>query len=263
LGLTGGDIFPFTTLYEKLHNEHIQSFLFQEAHINSSTYSQTFSKGAHLIGHFNLSQGLASLSELHATQASSKSYSFFYHSHIDFVGHRKGVESSSFEKSVLYCLDRLEKELIPALEKVNKKTALLVTADHGMVQVYPEKTLYINKLVPDLEQFLEVKDPAGSCRDMFLHVKQDKREEAIEKIQRAVEGKAEVWKIEEMIANGLFGKDPMSHRFLERVGNTVILPYEYEGVWWLEKHRFEQHFHGSHGGLTPQEMETIFGFLSF
>jgi hypothetical protein len=132
-----------------------------------------------------------------------------------------------------------------------------------MVQVYPEKTLYINKLVPDLEQFLEVKDPAGSCRDMFLHVKQDKREEAIEKIQRAVEGKAEVWKIEEMIANGLFGKDPMSHRFLERVGNTVILPYEYEGVWWLEKHRFEQHFHGSHGGLTPQEMETIFGFLSF
>jgi len=41
------------------------------------------------------------------------------------------------------------------------------------------------------------------------------------------------------------------------VGNLVILSYRYESVWWYEKGKFEQNFYGHHGGLTPQEMETI------
>jgi hypothetical protein len=41
------------------------------------------------------------------------------------------------------------------------------------------------------------------------------------------------------------------------VGNLVILPYAYESVWWYEKDKFEMRFRGHHGGLTPQEMETI------
>jgi hypothetical protein len=28
-------------------------------------------------------------------------------------------------------------------------------------------------------------------------------------------------------------------------------------VWWYEKGKYEQKFFGHHGGLTPQEMETI------
>ncbi|MEP7284147.1 MAG: hypothetical protein ABI947_00100 [Chloroflexota bacterium] len=48
-----------------------------------------------------------------------------------------------------------------------------------------------------------------------------------------------------------------SATFMGRVGNLVILPYKYESVWWYEKGRFEQDFFGHHGGLTPDEMETI------
>jgi hypothetical protein len=42
---------------------------------------------------------------------------------------------------------------------------------------------------------------------------------------------------------------------LTRVGNVVILPYQYETVWWYEGGKFEMHFQGHHGGLTPEEME--------
>lgn len=257
------EMFPFTSFYERLHKEHIDSFLFHEAHINQSSYSQAVTKGAHLLGYLSLQQGLRSLRELQDQQKNRKTYSFLYHSHIDFVGHRKGIESAAFRNSILYCLDHIEKELIPTLEKAHKKTALLVTADHAMVSISPHKTLYINKVLPHLKDSLVVQDPAGSCRDLFLKIKEEERNAIIAQIRNEVEGMAEVWKIEDLIDHGVFGKGPLSDRFMQRVGNTVILPYDHQAVWWLEKHRFEQHFYGSHGGLTPEEMETVFAFLSF
>lgn len=257
------EIFPFESFYERLHKEDIDSFLFHEAHINQSSYSQAVTKKAHLLGYLSLQQGLRSLSELQDQQKSKKTYSFLYHSHIDFIGHRKGIESSAFRNSILYCLDHIEKELIPSLEKSGKKTALLITADHAMVSISPHKTLYINKALPHLKDSLQIQDPAGSCRDLFLKIKEGERDAIITQIRDVVEGMAEVWKIEDLIDQGVFGKGPLSQRFRERVGNTVVLPYDHQAVWWLEKHRFEQHFYGSHGGITPQEMETVFGFLSF
>jgi hypothetical protein len=59
-----------------------------------------------------------------------------------------------------------------------------------------------------------------------------------------------------LIEQGYFG-DEVSARLRERVGNLVILPYRNESVWWYEKGKFEQRFYGHHGGLTPEEMETV------
>ena len=73
---------------------------------------------------------------------------------------------------------------------------------------------------------------------------------------RDSEGKADIVKTEFLIENGYFGSE-VSSRFRERVGNLVILPYRHEAVWWYEKGKFEQRFYGHHGGLTPQEMETV------
>lgn len=63
-------------------------------------------------------------------------------------------------------------------------------------------------------------------------------------------------KTEDLIAEGFFGSG-VSTRFRERAGNLVILPYRHESVWWYEKDKFEMQFLGHHGGLTPQEMETV------
>lgn len=259
-GMSPEEFFPFTTLYQKLHLKKVDSFIFQESSINESPYSQAMSKGAHSVGYMNLAQGLKSLSELFLTPRTNKTYAFFYHSHIDSVGHRKGVHHKAFEKSILYCLDLLEKELAPLL-KSSKKIALLLTADHGMVPVTPKKTIYVNKEMPHLVDWLDVKVPAGSCRDLFLSVKKEYLERAISEMSHLLQGKAEVWKVETLIQKGFFGRVPVSQRFLERVGNVVILPYENEAVWWFEPHKFQQNFYGSHGGLTPHEMETSFLFL--
>ncbi|NGX47458.1 MAG: hypothetical protein K1000chlam3_00832, partial [Chlamydiae bacterium] len=102
--------------------------------------------------------------------------------------------------------------------------------------------------------------PAGSCRDFFLHVRPECLEELTEILTHFLEGKAEVYPTERLIAEGFFGPNPSSQNFLSRVGNLVILPYKGEAVWWYEKKRFEQNFYAAHGGLTREEMETLFLF---
>ena len=98
--------------------------------------------------------------------------------------------------------------------------------------------------------------PAGSPRDMFLYIKDERLDEAQAFLAKRLDGKADVVKTDSLIADGYFGTE-ISSRFRERVGNLVILTYRYESVWWYEKDKFEQKHYGHHGGLTPQEMETI------
>ena len=61
-----------------------------------------------------------------------------------------------------------------------------------------------------------------------------------------------------LIEEGLFGS--VSERFLERVGNLVLLPKADRAIWWHEKGRYGQHFHAMHGGLSRFEMEIPFLF---
>jgi hypothetical protein len=96
--------------------------------------------------------------------------------------------------------------------------------------------------------------PAGSARDFFLYIYEERLEEAQAFLASRLEGRAEVRKVAELMEEGYFGPN-LSPQFLGRVGNLVILPYQGESVWWFEKDSFEQRFHGHHGGLTKQEME--------
>jgi hypothetical protein len=76
-------------------------------------------------------------------------------------------------------------------------------------------------------------------------------------LQQALAGRAEVYRVQELIDQGFFGTTHPSAAFMGRVGNLVILPYQNETVWWYEAGRFEQKFYGSHGGLSREEMETL------
>ncbi|HSW72452.1 MAG TPA: hypothetical protein VLG44_03475 [Chlamydiales bacterium] len=140
-------------------------------------------------------------------------------------------------------------------------------ADHGLITVHPEKTFYLNQEIPQIKKnFLIGADqkplaPAGSCRDFFLHIQDEKLHETKEILDKFLSEKAEVYFTHDLIKEGLFGNKGTTQAFLNRVGNLVILPKRSEAVWWYEKNRFAQGFLASHGGLTKEEMETIFLFL--
>ena len=148
------------------------------------------------------------------------------------------------------------------------RICVVLTADHGMMGHDPARTVYLNRVLPEVEGWLErgtagrLKVPAGSPRDFFLHLREDCFDVALGAIRDALAGVAEVRAVHDLVAAGYFGDTAPSRRFLDRVGNAVILPRPGRAVWWYEEGRFESRHPGDHGGLSPEEMEIPFGVLS-
>ena len=254
-------LYPRSVFYPELQKLGVQSFVFGSHDYSPSTFSNVVTAGAEILPYKSLSEALTNLGLLLEKQT-QPTYVHFYFDQIDSTAHAYGptapqteAEIETFLLTMEYFFERIFKE---------KKILFLMTADHGQVEVDPATTIYLNRdpRFTGIERFLKTNRkgqllvPAGSARDMFLYVKEGQLEDAQSFLAPRLEGKADVVKTEALIENGYFGAE-ISPRFRERVGNLVILPYRYESVWWYEKGKFEQRFYGHHGGLTPQEMETI------
>jgi type I phosphodiesterase/nucleotide pyrophosphatase len=260
-GIPAGAFFPTHTFYQKLQTSGIASYVFQSEAYTPSTFSDIVYKGAKVTPYKRLSEALTNLAELVITDKAPLSYYFLYFDKIDAICHTYGPNSHQFAEIVDAFLRMMEELFYQKLVGKVEQTLLVLTADHGQVEVDPLRTCYLNKQGVGIEQCLQTNRrgkllvPAGSARDMFLHVKKERLDEAVSILQKHLAGRAEVYRTEQLVAQHFFGAAQPSKEFMMRVGNVVILPYQNESVWWYEGGKFEMHFQGHHGGLTPEEME--------
>ncbi len=262
-------LYPKTTLYQQFKKQGIHSYVFQPINIAHSPFSQAMCKEAIYMPYHHMSEGLDQVVELMKNlPRKEKHYLYLYFSEIDSAGHHSGLFSPEYEQIVMQTMILLEQRFHEKIRKLDRRAALIVTADHGMTQVDPKTTIYLNLKFPELIPMLKRNHrgqpivPAGSCRDFFLHIEEGFLDEAMKLLKNGLGKRAWVVKTSELLEQGFFGQ-ATSEEFLQRVGNLVILSYGHESVWWYEKDRFDQHFFAMHGGLTKEEMETIFLFASF
>ena len=64
-----------------------------------------------------------------------------------------------------------------------------------------------------------------------------------------------MWRCEPLLDGGLFGPPPFD-RLRPRLGNLLVLPHAGHSAFWFEEGKFWMRHKGSHGGLTPGEMDT-------
>ncbi|MBS0616072.1 MAG: alkaline phosphatase family protein [Verrucomicrobia bacterium] len=253
------EIFALPSVFKQMD---VPSFVFHPQTIASSAYSKTFFQGTIPTAHKQFVEGLDKLNDLLKRQ--DRGYFYIYFPDIDSEAHRHGLES----KQVYAALDRCFLALETFYQRLpSKKIALAVTADHGMTSIDPKKTYFLNKEIPGIESFFKCTKagkpivPGGSSRDFFLYVKEDKLKELKELLTQRLKPIADVVLTKDLIDQGFFGSRPPSDVFLSRVGNLVILPHAHESVWWYQKGKFEQKFFAMHGGLSPEELESIFLFM--
>lgn len=255
-------LYPTRTLYQDLRRHGVESVVVQHQGYALSPFSNVVTDGARVAPYRTLPEALVNLADMIGRQR-GPTYYFMYFDSIDAIGHHYGPESPQFAAEIEAFLATMEGIFHPALARANRRTLFLMTADHGQVAIDPATTIYLNRDVPELQAYLRANRsgqllvPAGSCRDMFLYVKEQYQDEARDLLSRKLDGRAEVHRVRDLIARDFFGPEPPAPEFMGRVGDLAILPYAGESVWWYEKDVFEQRFYGMHGGLTPEEMETI------
>jgi hypothetical protein len=167
--------------------------------------------------------------------------------------HDIGPDGPAADVAFAEALTLIERAPFPA------GTLVLLTADHGMSPVDPARTVYVNRVWPDLATHLKSGTdgkplaPAGSCRDLFLHVRDGHIDAVRDRLGDELDGVADIFTADTLVALGAFAEP--SARLRSRLGDIAVLPHYGEAVYWHEPGRFVQHFHGQHGGLSAQEME--------
>jgi len=243
-------LFPTDSVYARLADAGVRSTVVLPASIAGSAPNVGLLRMADAVP-FETAQG--ALAAASRALDEDTAYAHVYLDALDSLMHGVGIDDPAVGFVTRSVLDDLHRATFPP------GTLVLLTADHGMSPVDPDRTVYVNELWPGLAERLETGAdgkplaPAGSCRDLFLHVREEHVDEVCAALSERLDGVADVVAVDELVAEGIFTEP--SPRLRERLANVVVLPRYGEAVYWHEPGRFAQQLHGQHGGLSPQEME--------
>jgi predicted AlkP superfamily pyrophosphatase or phosphodiesterase len=182
---------------------------------------------------------------LAALAGAARSLVYGYIPELDLTGHVRGVDSAAW-RAQLQLVDRVVEQLVDALPD---DAALLVTADHGMLDVPAETRL-------DLDEQPELTDGvrllAGEPRARYVHAEPGAAADVLDRWRGVLGERAWVATREEAIASGVFG--PVDDALAPRIGDVVALA---RGSWALTASVREpgpSRLAAYHGSLTPTEL---------
>jgi len=271
---------PPRSFYERLAAQGIESVAVEPASFSPSTYDEVALRGARVQAHEGLPDAAAKLAAALAAPGEAPRYVYAYADEIDAAGHEFGPSSPEFEHACRASLDGLQSALLgPGAPRFAPGTVVLLTADHGQVDVHPRRSDMVDELWPQLAGMLRTGaggrrlSAAGSARDLFLHVEPEHVARVVEGLQERLGTRASVHASADLIRAGWFapngalgtppgtGGERVGPRLLERLGEVCVLPADGRMAWWSELGGGVHRFRGHHGGRTPAEATTFLGIL--
>ncbi|WP_434619376.1 alkaline phosphatase family protein [Arthrobacter sp. A5] len=192
----------------------------------------------------------AAAAELMAANESMLMY--FYWSALDKAGHGHGCQSEAWEHQ----LEELDAAMKRLAAQLPADTVLLLTADHGMVDVPPQARIDYSA-EPELVE--QVRHTAGEPRMVHLYLEPDAGEGALERLVAAWlkrYGK-QAWVLtrEQAVQAGYFG--PVRPEVSGRIGDVLIAAREPVAFFDLRRVRSSaMDVVGQHGSLTKAEREV-------
>jgi hypothetical protein len=168
-----------------------------------------------------------------------------YEGELDSTGHAKGCLSWAWEHQ-LGVVDSFAQRLREALPP---STALLITADHGMVDVGPDQRVNVDER---LDLLAGVSLLGGEARFRHLYCSSGAVDSVAAAWRAGLGERALVLTRDEAIGRGWFGEvDP---EVRPRLGDVVVASLGSNAVVSTSRFKHESKLIGFHGSLTPDEM---------
>jgi hypothetical protein len=168
---------------------------------------------------------------------------YLYVAELDVEGHARGVASDRW----LAALEALDAEVAGLVAALGSRHGLLVTADHGMVDVPPGAQVLLGDELLD-----GVREVAGEPRCLQLHLGAGTDPDAVAaRLRDGLGSRAWVATRTEAIEAGWFGfVDP---EVLPRIGDVMVAARR-NFAFYAQADDTARQMIGQHGSLTPEEL---------
>jgi Type I phosphodiesterase / nucleotide pyrophosphatase len=180
-----------------------------------------------------------------ASREGSRSLVYVYDSQLDYIGHGHGSESAYWRKE-LGAADSLAQRVRAALPK---DAVLLVTADHGMVDIAPDQRIDLDA-DPALTDGLRL--IGGESRFRHLYCVDGAAPDVVQTYRERLGDLALVLSREEAVERGWFGQ--VEDRVAPRIGDVVVASLGPVALVAARRFAQEAALIGLHGSLTEDEM---------
>lgn len=205
-------------------------------------FTRSTTDGAIFVGVADLDERVARAGEL--ARQTPGAFVYLYIPELDGLGHRLGWESEGW----ITGLERVDAAL-RELAASSPQTGVLITADHGMLDVPPHRHVLLGEadpLVADVDAI------GGEPRMLHLYVHPGATAAVAERWSASEGDRSWVLTRDEALAAGLFGSaDP---RLAGRIGDVLVAARS--GIAYYddrEEDRSAQRMIGQHGSLTAEE----------
>ena len=244
-GVSGEDVQPQLTYLERLTGAGVECGTVAPAPFARSGLTTAALRGARFWAVGNEADPAARLQLVtSAVEVGDRSVTYCYERSLDHAGHPHGVGSAQW-LAALGWADGLARRLREALDD---SVRVVVTGDHGMINVPPDARL----IVEDHPTLLrDVTALAGEGRLRQLMVAEGTADAVAARWRDALGERAWVLTREEAVADGWFGD--LAPRFAGRFGDVLVAMAD-EGAVMTRRLPRELGLVGMHGSLTPAEM---------
>lgn len=200
--------------------------------------------GAVFVGADDLDERMAAAARIANTVDGA--FVYLYAPELDSVGHKHGWESERWIET----LERLDAAAAALTESMTPEVGLVVTADHGMVDVPRHRHVLLGAGDPLVDG---VADVGGEPRMLHLYAEPGREDDVLQAWRDAEAGRSWVMSRADAIGAGLFGAD-VDDQVARRLGDVLVaargsIAYYDDRV----ADKAPQKMVGQHGSLTDQE----------
>jgi len=179
--------------------------------------------------------------------AADRALVYTYYSELDGMGHRHGVDSDAW-RGQLMMVDRLVQRLA---EQLPPRSALYVTADHGMIDIPFDEESRID-FDEDWELSAGVAVLGGEGRARHVYAVPGAAADVLTVWREVLGDRMWVAGREQAVAAGWFGPEP-EERVLGRIGDVVAVARDDMAIVANRTEPGESRMVGLHGSLAPVE----------
>lgn len=182
---------------------------------------------------------------IETVRQSNPSVVYVYVDELDRAGHRDGWRSNAWTRR----LEELDAAFQRLLTSVPSDVGVLVTADHGMVDVPHERQVLLRELASLQTGIAAI---GGEPRFRYLYLEQpDQASKIAERIRDEEGHRAWVFERDEAVASGMFGR--MDEDVSQRVGEVILAARDEVAYYIGYDGEVGRRMIGQHGSLSERE----------